>query len=828
MHYHCGMNAIALDNQPIARSKFFGPATYTTCMVALGCLAVVAAVSRWTTEDPFKFGVYFLIAAIGSSMKLALPGAKGTMPVGFVFVLVGIMELSLPEVMAIAIAAVVIQEIRHSKLRPQIMHLLFYVACTCVAIMTTDAVYHSPSLRAAGLGPFSVLAVATCTLFMANTFPSSCVTALTQGKSLRRVWREDHVWSFPYYIAGAAAAGGYSLLSRYEGWQSAIIAVPLFYVVYRSYRLHVGRLEAERAHAEHMAGLHLRTIEALALAINAKDTTSQDHLRRMQTYSVEIGKELGMGGVELDALLAAAVLHDIGKLAVPEPIASKAGKLTPEEFEKMKIHPLVGAEILGQVGFPYPVVPLVLAHHEKWDGSGYPYGLKGEAIPLGARILAAIDYLDTLLSDPKMSLDDAMDLVVKEANHGFDTKVVEILSRRCRELERAAQLVTVSRPALSTQMKIAKGLEPGAGFETSNSSAADPNFLATIAAATHEAQALFELSQSLGSSLSLNETLSVLAIRLKRIVPHDAIAIYLVKDEVLTPEYVQGDELHRFSSARIPVGEGLSGWVAQNNKPILNGNPSVESTYLTDGEKPNDLRSALAVPLVGVQGVIGVLALYQAAKDAFSNDHLRMLLALSSKLALSVENAVKYQTAESSATTDYLTGLPNARSLFLQLDSELARCKRANSELCVIVCDVDGFKQINDRFGHLEGNRVLQSIAQGMREKCREYDYVARMGGDEFVLILPDLPREIAPAKIDDIRQMVREVGQKLGDNSIGMSVGVAYYPADGRDAEDLLAQADRRMYQVKQAQKVDATKQDFSVLARALAESSAAELPAV
>src|SRR5437773_8869944 len=208
--------------------------------------------------------------------------------------------------------------------------------------------------------------------------------------------------------------------------------------------------------------------------------------------------------------------------------------------------------------------------------------------------------------------------------------------------------------------------------------------------------------------------------RLKRIVPHDAIAIYLVKDEVLTPEYVQGDELHRFSSARIPVGEGLSGWVAQNNKPILNGNPSVESAYLTDGAKPSDLRSALAVPLVGIQGVIGVLALYQAAKDAFSNDHLRMLMALSSKLALSVENAVKYQTAESSATTDYLTGLPNARSLFLQLDREVARCKRDNSSLTVMVCDMDGFKQINDRFGHLEGNRVLRLFADVLKQTCRE------------------------------------------------------------------------------------------------------------
>src|SRR5258708_28924288 len=156
------MKQAVVDDPAIARSKFFSPVTYTTCMVVLGCLAMFAAFSRWTSEDPFKFGVYFLIAAIGSSLKLALPGAKGTMPVGFVFVLVGIMELSLPEVMAIAITAVVIQEIRHSK-RPQIMHILFYVACTCVAIITTDPVSHSAPLHASRLGPFSVFAVAPCT-----------------------------------------------------------------------------------------------------------------------------------------------------------------------------------------------------------------------------------------------------------------------------------------------------------------------------------------------------------------------------------------------------------------------------------------------------------------------------------------------------------------------------------------------------------------------------------------------------------------------------------------------------------------------------------------
>ena len=268
------------------------------------------------------------------------------------------------------------------------------------------------------------------------------------------------------------------------------------------------------------------------------------------------------------------------------------------------------------------------------------------------------------------------------------------------------------------------------------------------------------------------------------------------------PEYVNGDNYRLFSSLRIPLGDGLSGWVAQNKKPIVNGNPSVEPGYLNDPDKFSTLRSALAVPLEGVSGVIGVLALYRAERDAFTSDHLRILLAVSGKMALAIENALKYQQAESSATTDYLTGLPNARSLFLQLDRELARCKRDNTSLTLMVCDMDGFKKINDRFGHLEGNRVLRLFAQALKDSCREYDYVARMGGDEFVVIAPGLQAEVAAKKVEQIRPLARQAGFDVcGEEILSLSVGVAVSPEDGDDAEQLLTQADRRMYVEKQKQ---------------------------
>jgi diguanylate cyclase (GGDEF)-like protein len=207
-----------------------------------------------------------------------------------------------------------------------------------------------------------------------------------------------------------------------------------------------------------------------------------------------------------------------------------------------------------------------------------------------------------------------------------------------------------------------------------------------------------------------------------------------------------------------------------------------------------------------LNGVAGVIGLYHMEKDAFTKDHLRILLAITPKVAMSIENALKYRLAESSATTDYLTGLPNARSLFLHLDSEVARCKRQSAPLSVLVCDLDGFKQINDRLGHLEGNRVLQMVAKGLKVVCREYDYAGRLGGDEFVAVFPGLKREAARAMSQRLRHVAAEVGRQLADNVLlSLSVGEAFYPEDGADADQLLAQADRRMYTVKQQQHAQA-----------------------
>jgi diguanylate cyclase (GGDEF)-like protein/putative nucleotidyltransferase with HDIG domain len=792
----------------------FAARAFIGTVIAAGTCVLAYGLFHWSSQAPVKFACYLLAALVSSRLKVKLPGITGTMSVNFLFILLSVLELGLAETMVLGCAAVLAQ--CFSRYRPQAVHICFNVCGTAVAVAAAYSTYHFATLHWQISNHSLLLVAAASTYFVANTLPIAAAISLTEGKSLKKVWSECYFWSFPYYLAGAGVAGLVSWLNHVIDWQTSLLVLPVVYMIYRSYRLYLGKLEEEKnhvedqkRHVEEMASLHLRTIEALALAIEAKDHTTHEHLQRVRVYAVEIAKELNVGAEELEALNAAALLHDIGKLAVPEHIISKPSRLTPEEFEKMKIHPIVGAEILERVSFPYPVVPIVRAHHERWDGTGYPYGIRGEEIPIGARILSAVDFVDALASNRQYRLALPLEEVVvrlrAESGKSFDPRVVEVLAARYPDLEKLVSTRSgqIAWTKLSTDLKVERGAAPATGFaETAGRKRNETTFLASIAAARQEAQTLFELSQELGISLSLSETLSVFSVKLKALFPYDAVAIYVCRNGELVPEHVSGDNFRVFASLRIPIGEGISGWVAQNKKPIINGNPAVEPGYPNDSSKISDLNSALAVPLEGSDAVVGVLTLYSADKDAFTSDHLRILLAISSKMAMAIENALKYQQAESSATTDYLTGLPNARSLFLQLDRELARCKRDDSSLTVMVSDMDGFKQVNDRFGHLEGNRVLRMFAHLLKQSCREYDYAARMGGDEFVLIVPGLTPEAADKKAEHVRDLMRQVGQEIGnENILSLSVGQAVYPRDGRDAEELLAEADRRMYSEKKKQ---------------------------
>ena len=635
--------------------RSIGAHVFIAGMALAGALCLTFALWHWQSNDPLKFVCYLIAALLASSLKVTLPGLDATLSVNFLFTLLGILELSLPETLLIVLACTVGQAYWKPARRVKLVHLLFNWSQLTVSSAIAYGAYKLVALHVLHApGPLALLAAAI-THFGCNTAAMSTIIGLTEDKPIPKVWNDSYLWSFPYYMVGAAAAGLVHFLNGHIGWQSSLLVLPPIYLMYRSYRLYLGKLDAEKRHAEQVSSLHLRTIEALALAIEAKDETTGEHLQRVRIYAMELAKELGLSEDETEALRAASVLHDIGKLAVPEHIISKPGKLTPEEFEKMKIHPIVGAEILEQVHFPYPVVPIVRAHHEKWDGSGYPNGLAGEDIPIGARILAAVDCLDALASDRQyrkaLPLHEAMAKVVADAGKSFDPKVVAILNRRYIELEKlATQEPLQAPPKLSTDIKVARGSAPAAGFAESADSDAHTlkpggDASSRIARAREQSQEILQfVRQPAGPQhvdLRAEDIFSLLAVRLKNLVPHDSMAVYCPTDGTLTAEFVSGENFRLFSSLRIPEGEGLSGWVAQNHKAILNGNPSVEPGYLNDPTKYSTLRSALAVPLEGPAGVAAVLALYRAGQDAFTEDDLRVVEAVGDGLGTAIATARK-------------------------------------------------------------------------------------------------------------------------------------------------------------------------------------------
>jgi diguanylate cyclase (GGDEF)-like protein/putative nucleotidyltransferase with HDIG domain len=778
-------------------------------IAALGCFAAAIAHPA-VIRGKGEFLCYLAVVLLTSTLKVTLPGIDGTLSLSFIFLFLGMLEMTYAETLVLGVASVFVQSYWHSSKRLKPIQVIFNLSQLTVATAAAYCVFQFLSSHSLREQRALALACAAIVYFLFNTCAMATVISLADRKSMRQVWIEGYLWSFPYYLIGAAIAGFVSYLNRQIGWQAALLTLPVVYVIYRSYRLYVGKLEDGKIHAEEMSHLHLRTIEALALAIEAKDHNTHEHLQRVRVYAMEIAKELRLTHPEMEALQAASLLHDIGKLAVPEHIISKPGKLTPEEFEKMKIHPIVGAEILEQVRFPYPVVPIVHSHHEKWDGSGYPRGLRGEEIPIGARILAAVDCLDALASHrqyrPALPLDLAMAKVAAESGKSFDPQVVKILQERYVELEKLAHEKEEDRPQLSVDVKVERGLAPAAGFERQPEPAMQPvdedhDTLSSIAAARQEAQSLFEMGHDLGAALRLDDTLSMFSVRLRRFVAYDAMVVYVRHGDLLTAEYVSGDNFRLFSSLKIPVGAGLSGWVAHNNKPIMNGNPAVEPGYVNDPARFTNLRSALAVPLQGDANVVAVLALYRTGQDAFTQDQLRIVQSAGSKLGITIENALKVRKAEDSATTDSLTGLPNARSLYRHLEAELARCRRSNDPLTVLVLDLNGFKQVNDRFGQIEGNNLLRTFATALKESCREYDYAARIGGDEFVIVAPGMPPEAVAEIGERWQKIAADVASAICPaHVLSLSVGKATYPDDGGDAETLLAAADRSLYAMKRS----------------------------
>ena len=605
--------------------------------VAAGAVLCLYSIRGYPAQQWLHFWVYLVAILLSSRMKVAMSKSNGTMSVNFPFILLGILELSPMQAVCLA-ACSVIAQCRIKVIRSFTpVQILFNVANVITATVLACDTYAALLRLHAEVAP--ALAAAATVYFLANTIPLVLIIGWESQTAPFKKWREEFLWYFPFYLVGAMLAAFANFISTRFGWVTSLLLIPLVYIVYRAYSAQMAIIRDRERHIVEMEALQLRTIEGLAMAIEAKDTDTHRHLMRVRVYVTELSKIMGLDPSVTKALITASYLHDIGKLAVPEYIINKPGKLTPEEFEKMKIHPVVGADILERVRFPYPVVPIVRSHHEAWDGSGYPDGLKGEEIPIGARLLTVVDCFDALASDrpyrKAMPLDQAMEMVKSRAGIQFDPEIVALLEEHYFKLDALANQQIEEMPPLETELYIERGAAPGAGFEPEPVAVAAE---VSLTGALDEAEAIAALSGVLDSSSSAQEMVAAVCSGLQPLVPFDCVAILIkCEDATLTP-YIDGPCASAFLERPIPVGEGLSGWVAQSGRFIVNGNPTVEPNFRAGSDLFTASSSALAVPLIDARGAIfGVLTVYANKQAAFSKDHLRILQSIGSRLSLTLQ-----------------------------------------------------------------------------------------------------------------------------------------------------------------------------------------------
>jgi diguanylate cyclase (GGDEF)-like protein/putative nucleotidyltransferase with HDIG domain len=803
-----------MKDLPIAARLYVG--------AVLGAGAVVLALfAPRTIANPVVFVTLLVCSSLASALKVSLPlaSSSSTMSVSYAVDFAALLLLGADETMLVAAVSTWAQCTFRTQARSSPHRTLFSMASLVLTVKAAGLAYTwlggpPPGHSFTMLSIAKPLVGAATTYFICNTLLIATAISLSTEQPIGRAWNENFLWSAPSYFVGAvAAAGGAAVIERGGYWMASLAAAPP-YLIYRTYKVYMSRIQDQQRHVAQVSDLHLATIEALALAIDAKDQTAQSHIRRVQVYAAGLARALGMSENEIQGVKTAALLHDIGKLAVPEHILSKPGPLTQEEFQKIRIHPQVGAEIISGVPFPYPVAPLILSHHERWDGKGYPSGLKGDEIPLGARILSVVDYFDALMSErpyhKAMSFDAAIGLLRQESGKALDPRVVQMFIDMYPALAAEAEASQEPARKLTRVPTHAPTAAPAVGLVDESSGvtgAARTNVFQDIALAHREIYALYEIAQAMGSSLGVSDTMALISSKLSNIVPFSCCALFLYNEEneTLRCRFATGVESDVIQQLTIRNGHGLTGWVARNRRPLVNARPSTDLEAAGHPADRTALLSALVCPLLFNERFIGTISVYHTDPSVYTDDHRRLLDRISEQAAAVIYNSMVFEQTQEDSLTDPLTALPNTRFMFMHLTRELSRAERLKAEVSLLVMDLDNFKDINDTYGHHVGDRALRDIAGVLRAGIRPYDICVRYAGDEFIVVLSGCGGEEAERKRLELQRAVDQLhfearpGKRL---PLAISVGASVFPHDGNTYETLLATADGRMYRDKTRRK--------------------------
>ena len=698
-----------------------------------------------------------------------------------------------------------------------------FISASCYGILVRDFA-DNPNIGLEGGLPLNIFLLPVCVLAILQYTLSTLATALflrlDGGKSAVLPSQESIVWTLTTEVAGAACAVLFYASIRGSGLPYVLLGLLITSLVHLLYKFNEKRFEEirrgeaeKRRHIEEMATIHMNTIESLAIAIDAKDQTTHGHVRRTQIYARQMGNLFSVTEPELRALVAGALLHDIGKLAVPEYILNKPGKLTEAEFAKMKIHPVVGGDILRRVNFPYPVEDIVRYHHEKWDGSGYPKGLKGEGIPLVARIISVVDFYDATRCDRPyrkgMRREDSLALLQSMAGTAFDPRVVRKFVEHVLEFDALIDAQDIREQVTETPaVDYVTSTKPDAGLASDVlGSPYDTSGFRSITQAQREVFALHEIAQTIGSSLSINDTVTLVTNKLRAIVPFDTCIIFVVdeKSGKAVAAHVDGQHAEIFARRRVSVGEGITGWVIANARSMCNASPELDLVGMAE-DVSRQYRGVLVSPLLREDGAFGAITLLSKKLTSYTTEHVRLLESVCQHASSALNNALTFEKTKESALVDPLTELPNARAFYMMLEQRIAEGQRMNrEELALISMDIDDFKRINDEYGHAIGDRVLASVAGVIRSELRQMDILTRYAGDEFVAIMPMASTQMAMSVGERIRKAVevQKFAVRTGKTvEIRFSLGVSCFPKDGETTEELLTAAARKMQRDKHGRK--------------------------
>ena len=606
---------------------------YVAIVTAAGAAVVVwSTLTLWATPNPREWFALAVFAMVTGRFPLRIPGTNAWFSVSDTFFIASALMFGpAPATVTMAIDSLVMSYFANAKASnndTRLRRMLFNGSAPALAFWCGAAVFFLLS----GFGPvFDVgvradnllwpLACFAAVYFILNSGLTAVAVALQKHQSPLTVWRSHFMTLSLNYFAAASVAFLLILLTQYLSIIALAAVIPLLAVINLAMRSWTGRLADAEHHVATVDRLYLSTIGALSTAIEAKDGVTSSHIHRVQHYAMGLAKALGeLDPQTLKALQAAALLHDTGKLAVPERILNKPGKLTPAEFETMKLHVDVGADILSSIDFPYPVVPIVRAHHENWDGTGYPNGLKGLEIPIGARILSVVDCYDALTSDRPyrraMTDDEALAIIRARRGTMYDPVVVDTFERVCRDIAPLAV-----KPQLQKAIeKISKAVAFGESL--SEAAAPPPPAPLPVNEGPESLRALANLARIVSGRPTIADLSSLIWSHVRHVVPNASCAFFATDQatDSVKVAFVAGEAAPLLQGLEMKVGDRLTGWVAANQQPIVNSEATLDLGAEAGLFK---LNYCLSLPLVSDGHVAGVLSLYDA--DPFREEQSQTL-----------------------------------------------------------------------------------------------------------------------------------------------------------------------------------------------------------